>query len=312
MELNKAQELTEGLMKHHGLVGWKFRFDNAASRFGLCNYTTRTISQSCKLVALNDEHHVRMNAIHEIAHALAPVGAHHGPAWQRIARSLGHSGARCYDSQVVKTPPKKWRASCSTCNSTFDSNKRNERSACRRCCRGRYNTQYLLQWEPIQTGEIMKKKLGITNVSVRTAAEKKEWAAKLKAAKQAKASTDGKVSIASILEPMLLEGTYNRQELIAAVLAKRPEYKYPGAIVLVMFKKMTAAGRPVAIKDSDKRVVGIDAARLAQVAKRADERVARLDKWAAETTDMVADGFNRLGRFQAAWKAEPKHKRIWA
>jgi protein subunit release factor A len=50
MELQKAKELAESLMAHHGLQGWHFRFDRAKRRFGCCKYRTKTISLSVRSV----------------------------------------------------------------------------------------------------------------------------------------------------------------------------------------------------------------------------------------------------------------------
>lgn len=127
MKLNEARQLALRLMREHGLRGekwdrdldgreWTFEFDRAKKRFGQCDYDRRVISQSAHLAELNDEHTCAQNVLHEIAHALAGSQAGHGPVWQRIARSIGDDGARCY-GRTVKTPAPKYQPVCWRCDS---------------------------------------------------------------------------------------------------------------------------------------------------------------------------------------------------
>ena len=139
MELGKARELGEKLMKEHGLDNWTFNLDNAKRRFGCCNYTFRRISLSKYLIELNDEARVKNTILHEIAHALVGHGHGHDSIWKRKALSIGCDGNRCYTEKntvIVKGTleavcPKcshvhrkfkkpKHQSSCGKCSNTFD------------------------------------------------------------------------------------------------------------------------------------------------------------------------------------------------
>jgi len=83
----------------HGLVGWRFTYDRAVRRLGLCRYTQKVISLSHHYVSSDTETNIRNIMLHEIAHAL--VGrctdgpTHHGPKWKAKAREIGCTGDRC-------------------------------------------------------------------------------------------------------------------------------------------------------------------------------------------------------------------------
>jgi predicted SprT family Zn-dependent metalloprotease len=106
-----ARAVALSLMARHGLLaqGWQFLFDNAQTRAGRCNETTKTISLSKYLPAAVAGGDVRDTVLHEIAHAL--VGCHHGhdDVWRAKALAIGCSGARCH-SHVLQEAP--WTISC--------------------------------------------------------------------------------------------------------------------------------------------------------------------------------------------------------
>ena len=112
MVLYLAERLAKQLMEqHHVVPPWKFEFDNAKRRFGLCNYTDKIISISQHLVLLNDEPEVRNVILHEIAHVLCP-GDGHNWYWKMRAQSIGCDGERCYSDDEVETPETKYVAYC--------------------------------------------------------------------------------------------------------------------------------------------------------------------------------------------------------
>lgn len=146
MEIAKAYELARRLMNDHGLTGWSLAFDRAKVRFGVCRRKTKTISLSAALVALNSEEHVRDVILHEIAHALAPVGAGHGREWKMKAKEIGCRPERCYRADQVIAPPKKYVGTCPTCKREIKRFKR-RRIACGTCCKGIFNEQHLFVWQ---------------------------------------------------------------------------------------------------------------------------------------------------------------------
>lgn len=118
MKIQDAEKMARDLMDHHGLKRWKLLFSTKMrSTFGKVKYgkgrskmTGRAfvgiIKINSRMVLLNKEKQVRNTVIHEIAHALAPVGSHHNLRWQQIAKSLGDDGERCYGDDVVQITKK--------------------------------------------------------------------------------------------------------------------------------------------------------------------------------------------------------------
>lgn len=102
------------LMKRHGLTerGWKFGYDRAKSRCGVCDYNNRTIKLSSYYVKdmsgnLGD---IRNTILHEIAHAIAGYDAAHNECWKRVAVSIGCTGTTC--NTVWKGASAKYKVWC--------------------------------------------------------------------------------------------------------------------------------------------------------------------------------------------------------
>jgi predicted SprT family Zn-dependent metalloprotease len=132
------------MMDAHGLTDWRFSFDRATRRFGLCSYSTRTISLSGPLTALNGEDDVRETILHEIAHALVGPGHGHGPVWKAKAAEIGSNARRTHSAE---TPRGRWAATCGHCARTVYYQRRPRTTrACGVCCRayngGRYAERF--------------------------------------------------------------------------------------------------------------------------------------------------------------------------
>lgn len=156
MRLHDAQALAHQLMGEHGLLdeGWKFSFDNAVRRFGLCQYKSKRISLSHKLTELNEESQVKDTLLHEIAHAIVGPYHHHNRTWQRTAISIGCSGTRLYDSSKVVAPPKPFYSYCKNCKIKKPVSRRTRNAACGLCCRRHNNNKwteaYLLTYRRVK------------------------------------------------------------------------------------------------------------------------------------------------------------------
>jgi hypothetical protein len=121
MDTTTATTLASKMMGDHGLTaaGWKFKFDGATSRLGLCNYTAKTISMGLTYVRSAEPEQVEQTMLHEIAHAL--VGCYatnadgsrllylgqyvkngHGAAWKMKARQIGYNGKRTSDNPAAE------------------------------------------------------------------------------------------------------------------------------------------------------------------------------------------------------------------
>ncbi len=134
MKLEDARSLAEALMRKHNVPpAWSFCFDRAKVRFGKCDYRKKRISLSSHLVQLNDEPEVRDTILHEIAHALAPRDAGHGPVWRAQALAIGCNGTRCYGTEVQRPRPK-YKGTCGACGRVIYRHRRKV-IACGQCTR---------------------------------------------------------------------------------------------------------------------------------------------------------------------------------
>ena len=144
MTLKQAQELANDLMRLHRLTpDWSFTFDRSNVRFGKCNYRQKQISLSKFLVELNGEGDVRETILHEIAHALAPRGAGHGPVWKSLALSIGCNGRRCFGQEVVRPAPK-YQGTCPSCRRVIFRYRRGV-IACGKCA-SVFDPKYAFVW----------------------------------------------------------------------------------------------------------------------------------------------------------------------
>jgi predicted SprT family Zn-dependent metalloprotease len=144
MKLSRAEELAKALMRQHRLPrSWSFTFDRSKVRFGKCDYRRRQISLSRHLVELNAEDEVRDTILHEIAHALAPRGAGHGPAWRALALSIGCNAQRCYGREVARPAPK-YTGTCPACKRVIYRHRRTV-LACGKCS-DMFDPRFLFAW----------------------------------------------------------------------------------------------------------------------------------------------------------------------
>lgn len=125
MNLLQAQQLANQLMNQYGLLdkGWRFEFDTAKRRFGVCRYHSKRIGLSQPLTSANDEVRVKDTILHEIAHALTP-GHGHDSVWKAKCREIGCSDERCFTSEDTNLIAGKYRAVCGGCGKTHNRHKR--------------------------------------------------------------------------------------------------------------------------------------------------------------------------------------------
>lgn len=152
MELIKAKELALELMNFHGLIekGWRFEFDSAKRRFGVCRYRTKTIGLSKHLVSLNEVARVKNTILHEIAHALTP-GHHHDFVWRAKAIEIGCDGNRCYSSDEVERPQGNFVAVCVGCGHEHYKFRTPKRTSSCGKCSNKFNPNTILKWERVNS-----------------------------------------------------------------------------------------------------------------------------------------------------------------
>ncbi len=150
IDLNDIEVLAIQLMTEHGLINgkfngsfdWTFGWNNQKSTYGLCHYSSRKIELSRILTPLCSPEQINDTILHEIAHALAGVHNGHNKIWKDKAISIGCSGTRCGDYNVLLKC--KWIATCPKCNHIVYKHRQANLSC--GICTKTYNPKYKLQW----------------------------------------------------------------------------------------------------------------------------------------------------------------------
>lgn len=142
MELKRAEAIAVDTIRYYA-PSYIFKWDKSVRRFGWCHSRRRIISISRHLTVLNSEEEFINTLLHEIAHALAPVTAHHNAIWQGIAKSIGCIGERVYGAHVV-TPDRAWVGTCPNGHTIMRHRKRTLSCS---ACSPRFSYDYLFKWE---------------------------------------------------------------------------------------------------------------------------------------------------------------------
>lgn len=144
MDIDGARSMAEGLMREHGLTGWRLVFDRARTRAGVCRFNRREIGLSRVLTELHSADLVRGTVLHEIAHAL--VGARHGhdAVWRVTALAIGGDG-QVRISTSAPRPPAPWVGTCARGHAVTRHRRPVRPSSCR-VCDPRFDVAHLLVW----------------------------------------------------------------------------------------------------------------------------------------------------------------------
>lgn len=138
MDLLTAEREAKKLINLN-LSDYSFVWSNGKNIFGYCQDKMHRIGLSKQLTKLNNFETVRNVILHEIAHAKAGHKAGHGYLWKYWCKQLGAKPERCYNSNEVKTPPKKWVATCKNCGAVIY---RNRRPSGQSFCMCSYKSKY--------------------------------------------------------------------------------------------------------------------------------------------------------------------------
>jgi predicted SprT family Zn-dependent metalloprotease len=134
VEILEARRLALGLMRRHGLTGWRLVFDNAKTRAGICRAVPREIGLSRVLTRLHSETDVRDTILHEIAHALVGPAHGHDAVWRAQALAIGCSAKRCVSTDAPR-PPGPWVGVCPTGHRTTRHRQPTRVQSCGQCSR---------------------------------------------------------------------------------------------------------------------------------------------------------------------------------
>ena len=143
-ELDRVRTWATALIDLHLDRSWSFGFDNAKTRAGLCNYTTKRISVSKYLAARYEDDEIHQVLLHEVAHAVAGNRAGHGPKWKAVAADLGYEGKRLHDGAIASEHAS-WIGSCPGGHEHYRYRKPGRPLACGKCSR-RFDSRYLITW----------------------------------------------------------------------------------------------------------------------------------------------------------------------
>ncbi len=144
MNLGSAHSVATELMAQHRLLdqGWDFRFDNALTRGGLCDFRRKVISVSRELVWRHDETFLINTVLHEIAHALVGFRHGHDSEWKRVARSIGGTSDTCH----MAVPLWRYVGTCARCGVRVYAMRRTTCS-CTKCSPGRFDRNARFMWK---------------------------------------------------------------------------------------------------------------------------------------------------------------------
>jgi predicted SprT family Zn-dependent metalloprotease len=143
-ELGRVRTWATALIDLHLDPSWSFKFDNAKTRAGLCNYTEKRISVSKYLAARYEDDDIHQVLLHEIAHAISGKHAGHGPRWKSVASDLGYEGKRLHDGAVADDLAP-WVGECPAGHAHYRYRRPVKPLACGRCDR-RFDSANLIGW----------------------------------------------------------------------------------------------------------------------------------------------------------------------
>ena len=114
MTLSEIDTLGNQLLQEHkdnsGLEpGWKFGFDLAPARGGICRHTEKQITLSVTYCLKASKSEIVDTILHEIAHAIVGPQHQHDAVWKAAAQRIGCTAERCH--RVEHTIPR-WQGQC--------------------------------------------------------------------------------------------------------------------------------------------------------------------------------------------------------
>ena len=115
--MQQVEDHAAELLERHLNTGapatrWRFRFETATSRAGICRHDTRTIALSVSFVLRAPWDDIQNTLLHEVAHAIVDPGHGHDTVWQTAARRIGCTANRC---STVTHSLKRWMGRCPRC-----------------------------------------------------------------------------------------------------------------------------------------------------------------------------------------------------
>lgn len=135
------QAILEGakLMQEHGLGHWRIDLQNKRTSLADCNVAKKVIRYSKHFLKIADKDQFIGVTLHEIAHALLPVGAGHGPEFIALCESISPNSDYAR-AAVENVPVNKYTITCPRCGISGRLNRKKKRTICAKCLR-KYNEE---------------------------------------------------------------------------------------------------------------------------------------------------------------------------
>jgi RimJ/RimL family protein N-acetyltransferase len=133
-----------GMEKHLDVSQWRFSFDNAKRRAGICNYGEKRISISRYLIESHTLDAGLQTLAHEIAHALCGSNAAHGAVWLATAKSMGYRDEKFSGVEIARERAP-WVGTCPAGHDHFRYRKPTRELACGLCSRS-YSPEFRITW----------------------------------------------------------------------------------------------------------------------------------------------------------------------
>ena len=130
LRLREIEAEAEALLQKHELVNWRFVFDQASKRGGLCGHHRREISLSEQFSLAAPREEVTDTILHEIAHALTGPKHGHDEVWKAMAKRIGCSVRITHD---IGFSVPRWVISCPKCGWRIRRHRRRRNLVCATC-----------------------------------------------------------------------------------------------------------------------------------------------------------------------------------
>lgn len=132
------------IAEHLDLENWKFEFDSAKRRAGLCNYTEQKIQLSKYHVGIHTVDENMQVVLHEIAHAISGHDAGHSKVWLNNAKRIGYRNERFTGKEIAEeTAP--WVGICPRGHRHYRYRRPRAMLSCTLCAPG-YDVKNLIVW----------------------------------------------------------------------------------------------------------------------------------------------------------------------
>jgi predicted SprT family Zn-dependent metalloprotease len=112
-----TEDRANELLEQYGLIekGWKFQWDHAQTRLGVCKHSRKVIAFSQNFDHIGREE-IEDTIRHEIAHALVGPNHGHDDVWRRKCVEVGAKPERCAPTGTKSQAQYNYVIKCPGCN----------------------------------------------------------------------------------------------------------------------------------------------------------------------------------------------------